>query len=497
MQPSPTPDQLTVTAPWNGEVLATVPVTDPAELGSLIRRARIAQQAWQDVPLSARSKVFRRFADLVLNRCDHILDTIQQESGKSRLSAFEEVMDTARGVRVFANLAPKTLRSTRRPGVIPGLTKVVEHRQPVGVVGVITPWNYPFTLPATDSAAALLAGNAVILKPDSQAPLSAQLLADLFAEAGLPEGLFTVIVGPGSVLGPRLVEQIDFLMFTGSTATGRKLATACAERLIGFSAELGGKNPALILPDANLAAAAIGTARSAFANTGQLCVSMERAYVHTAVYDDFVSQLVAATQSLQLGVGHDWKIDVGSLASAQQLETVQRHVTDAVAKGATVLAGGKPRPDLGPHFFEPTILCGVDESMEVCAEETFGPVLSIYRVESTQAAIAAANDSRYGLNASIWSKTQGPAVARRLHSGTVNINDGYAPTFGSHHAPMGGMGESGIGRRHGQAGLLKYTEAQTVAQQRLLPIAPPPGISNATFAKTMSVGIRILNKLVR
>ena len=433
MKPSPIPDQLTVTAPWNGEVLATVPVTDPDEISSLTSRARIAQQAWQDVPLAARSRVFRRFADLVLNHCDHILDTIQQESGKARLSAFEEVMDTARGVRVFANLAPKTLRSARRCGVIPGLTKVVEHRQPVGVVGVITPWNYPFTLPATDSAAALLAGNAVILKPDSQAPLSAQLLADLFAEAGLPEGLFTVIVGPGSALGPRLVEQIDFLMFTGSTATGRKLATACAERLIGFSAELGGKNPALILPDANLAAAAIGTARSAFANTGQLCVSMERAYVHTAVYDDFVSQLVAATQSLQLGVGHDWKIDVGSLASAQQLETVQRHVTDAVAKGATVLAGGKPRPDLGPHFFEPTILTGVTPDMAIVREECFGPVAAIIPVEGVDDAIEIANDSIYGLAASVWTRDISKAhrFARDIEAGVKDRRWRHAARSGA------------------------------------------------------------------
>lgn len=488
---------LTVTSPWDGRVLGTVAVTAPSELDEIVNRARQAQRRWQQVPLATRSRIFRRFADLVLNKCDHILDTIQTESGKSRLSAFEEVMDTARGLRVFANLAPKTLGSSRYPGVIPVLTKAVVHHQPVGVVGIITPWNYPFTLPATDAAAALLAGNAVILKPDSQSPLSAQLLAELFTEAGLPDGLFTVAAGRGAVLGPPLVDKVDFVMFTGSTATGRRLATACAQRLIGFSAELGGKNPVLILPDANLEAAAIGTARSAFANTGQLCVSMERAYVHTDIYDDFVPRLVAATRGLRVGVGHDWNIDVGSLISAAQLETVSHHVEDALAKGATALTGAKPRPDIGPFCYEPTILTGVEESMTVCAEETFGPVLSIYRVDSVAEAIAAANDSRYGLNASIWSQRQGWAVAKQLHTGTVNINDGYAPSFGSHHTPMGGMGESGIGRRHGAAGLLKYTEAQTVAHQRLLPIAPPPGVSNEAFARAMTVGIRVLNKLVR
>lgn len=497
MNPSGTQQWLTVTSPWDGRVLGTVAVTDPSQLDEMVDRARQAQRRWHQVPLAARSRILRRFADLVLNKCDHILDTIQTESGKSRLSAFEEVMDTARGVRVFANLAPRTLGSSRYPGVIPVLTKAVVHHQPVGVVGIITPWNYPFTLPATDAAAALLAGNAVILKPDSQSPLSAQLLAELFTEAGLPDGLFTVAAGAGAVLGPPLVDKVDFVMFTGSTATGRRLATACAQRLIGFSAELGGKNPVLILPDANLEAAAIGTARSAFANTGQLCVSMERAYVHTDVYDDFVPRLVAATRGLRIGVGHDWTIDVGSLVSAAQLETVSHHVEDALAKGATALTGGQPRPDIGPFCYEPTILSGVEESMTVCAEETFGPVLSIYRVDSVAEAIAAANDSRYGLNASIWSQHHGWDVAEQLRTGTVNINDGYAPSFGSHHTPMGGMGESGIGRRHGAAGLLKYTEAQTVAHQRLLPIAPPPGVSNETFARAMTVGIRVLNKLVR
>jgi succinate-semialdehyde dehydrogenase/glutarate-semialdehyde dehydrogenase len=487
---------ITVRRPFDNQFHTVIPRTTAEEAQAAITRARRIQPRWAELPVAHRAQVIARAASLILRDCDRILDVIQDESGKARISAFEEVMDSARGLRVFANAAPSVLRSRRRPGAIPALTKTVEHHRPVGVVSIITPWNYPFTLPATDAAQALLAGNAVVLKPDSQTPSAALLLAELFAEAGLPADLFTVLPGAGSELGPVLVAETDYLMFTGSTATGRTLAKACAERLIGFSGELGGKNPLLVLPDADLDAAAIGTARAAFANTGQLCISIERAYVHRSVYADFVDRLLAAVAAMKIGVGHSWEFDIGSLSSAAQLATVEAHVADAVAKGATVLTGGKARPDLGPFCYEPTILTDVTPDMEVYAEETFGPVLSLYRVDSTEEAVAAANESRYGLNASIWSRHHGAEVAARLRTGTVNINDGYAPAFGSHSAPMGGMKESGIGRRHGSAGLLKYTEAQTVADQRLLPIAPPPGVSNETFAKVLKMGIAVMNRVL-
>jgi succinate-semialdehyde dehydrogenase/glutarate-semialdehyde dehydrogenase len=373
------------------------------------------------------------------------------------------------------------------------LTRTVEHHRPLGVVGVINPWNYPFNLPASDGAQALLAGNAVVLKPDSQTPFTALLLAELLTDAGLPEDLFQVVPGSGAELGPALVAGVDYLMFTGSTGTGRLLARACAERLIGFSGELGGKNPLLVLADADLAAAAAGTVHGAFANTGQACVGIERAYVHRAVYAEFVEALLARVSRLRLGVGYDWDIDVGSLASAKQLAAVTAHVDDAVAKGATVLAGGRPRPDLGPYCYEPTVLAGVTDDMLLCREETFGPVLAVYRVESDDEAVASGNDTRYGLNASVWSRRHGPEIAARLRAGTVNVNEGFAATWGSHAAPMGGMGESGIGRRHGSQGLLKYTEPQTISVQRLHRIAPPDRLGNAGYAALMTRGIRLLN----
>lgn len=484
---------LVVRCPFDDSIYGTLQSTTAGQVGAAIATARRAQAVWAAVPVAERARVFRRLAGLILDGRDRILDTIQAESGKARLSAFEEVMDAARAVRVFAGRAPRLLRPRRRGGAIPLLTRTFEHHRPLGVVGIINAWNYPFNLPASDGAEALLAGNAVLLKPDSQTPFTALLLAELLAEAGLPDGLFQVLPGSGAELGPALVAGVDHLMFTGSTATGRKLAVACAERLIGFSGELGGKNPLLVLDDADLATAAAGTAHGAFANTGQVCVGIERAYVHTAVYDEFVDRLVARVGALRVGVGYDWKLDVGSLSSAGQLQAVSAHVDDAVAKGATVLAGGRARPDLGPYCYEPTVLTGVTEDMALCRDETFGPVLAVYRVESDDEAVALANDSSYGLNASVWSARRGPEVAARLRTGTVNVNEGYAAAWGSHAAPMGGMGESGMGRRHGDHGLLKYTEPQTVSVQRLHRIAPPPQLGNEGFATLLTAAIRILN----
>jgi succinate-semialdehyde dehydrogenase/glutarate-semialdehyde dehydrogenase len=283
MSNAPEGGTITVRRPFDDQFHAAIPRTTAEQARATIARARRIQPRWAALSARRRAEIVASAASLVLRDCDRILDVIQDESGKARISAFEEVMDSARGLRVFANSAPNLLRPRRRPGAIPVLTKTVEHHRPVGVVSIITPWNYPFTLPATDAAQALLAGNAVVLKPDSQTPSAALLLAEIFAEAGLPADLFTVLPGAGSELGPVLVAETDFVMFTGSTATGRTLAAACAQRLIGFSGELGGKNPLLVLPDADLDAAAIGTARAAFANTGQLCISIERAYVHRSV----------------------------------------------------------------------------------------------------------------------------------------------------------------------------------------------------------------------
>jgi succinate-semialdehyde dehydrogenase/glutarate-semialdehyde dehydrogenase len=286
-------------------------------------------------------------------------------------------------------------------------------------------------------------------------------------------------------------------MFTGSTQTGRLVAAQAASRLIDYSMELGGKNAILILADADLGRAVPGALRAAFSSTGQLCISMERMYIHTAVWEEFVPRFVQATRSLRLGHSLDYRRDIGSLISARQLDTVAQHVDDAASKGAKLLAGGRARPDIGPYFYEPTVLTGASPAMTLYAEETFGPVISLYRVSGAEEAIRRANDSCYGLNFSVWTRdaAKGRAVARRLEAGTVNVNEAYAAAWGSVDAPMGGWKDSGVGSRHGEHGILKYTDAQTVAVQRLLPIAPPARVPAAGYARVMTAAMRALQRL--
>ena len=265
------------------------------------------------------------------------------------------------------------------------------------------------------------------------------------------------------------------MMFTGSTATGRKVAAQCGERLKDCSMELGGKNALLVLPDAPLWRAVPGAVQGITSNSGQLCISIERVYVHDAVYDAFVPRLAEALRAVRLGSSLTFADDMGSLASAEQLAKVAAHVDDAVGKGAEVLAGGRARPDLGPYFYEPTLLAGVTEDMELCRAETFGPVAAVYRCSSVDEMVARANDSEYGLNASVWTRDvrAGREIAARIQTGTVNVNEAYAATWAS-AAPMGGWKQSGLERRHGRHGILKYTDPQTVAAQHLLNIGTPP-----------------------
>ncbi|MGV9670573.1 succinic semialdehyde dehydrogenase [Gordonia sp. NPDC003504] len=482
---------------FSGVEMATIPVGTAQDLETAVARARVAQEGWAARPAADRAKVIAKFSELVHRHADSLMDIAQAESGKARIYAQEEVIDVALTARHYATVGPKALAEHKVKGLIPGATNVRVRYQPKGVVGVISPWNYPLTLAVSDAVAALIAGNGVVIKPDSQTPYCSLALAELLYEAGLPQELFAVVPGPGSVVGHAIVATTDYVMFTGSSTTGATLAAQAGQRLIGFSAELGGKNPMIVTAGANIDRAVEGAARACFSNSGQLCISIERLYVDAIIADEFTEKFGAYVRNMKLDATYDFRADMGSLASAAQVDTTEAHVEDAVSKGATVIAGGKRRADLGPFFYEPTVLTGVTDAMTCYGNETFGPVVSIYPVDTIDEAIKLANDTDYGLNASVFagSSEEAQRIAEKLRAGTVNINEGYAAAWASTAAPMGGMGISGVGRRHGEEGLLKYTEPQTIAEQRFLGIDRAPGIPKDFYRALTPMAMRALKYL--
>lgn len=486
-----------VASPVDGREIGRVPLSQEGDVESAFQRARRAQPGWAALPVKERARILLAFHDLVLSQRNEGLDIVQWETGKARKDALEELLDVCAQARYYARDAPRLLKPRRVRSSFPGAVSVKVHHHPKGVVGIIAPWNYPLTLAVSDAIPALLAGNTIVIKPDMQTTITALWVLHLLHSAGLPRGVLNVVAGEGEVIGPALVDHSDYVMFTGSTRVGRLIAAQCGERLIGCSLELGGKNAMIVRADVDLERATETAVRACFANSGQLCISMERLYVHTDVYDRFVARFVERVRAMRVKVGIGWGSDMGSLISAKQLATISSHVDDAVSHGATVLTGGRPRPDLGPFAYEPTVLADVDDSMVVCRNETFGPVVSVYRVADDDEAVERANDTGYGLNASVLTGNlqQGAAVARRLMAGTVNVNEGYASAWSATRAPMGGMKESGIGRRHGDEGLLKYTEAQTVAIQRVMGFGPPPGWSDRKWGDSLTLAIKTMKNL--
>ncbi|WP_460702105.1 succinic semialdehyde dehydrogenase [Myceligenerans halotolerans] len=455
------------TCPFTGGPLATIPVSSRSDVTAAIERGRLAQRAWSRTDLSVRTRVLDNLARIVLVRQSEVLDLIQLETGKARRSAFEEVGDVAQVARHYAVKSRRYLATDRPAGMIPLVTGVRVQRRPVGVVGAIVPWNYPLTLVLSEALPALVAGNAVVVKPDPQTTLTALWAAGILEEAGLPAGLFQIVAG-GRETGEALVDGADHVAFTGSTAVGRKVAARAGERLVGATLELGGKNAIYIADDVDVATALPGVVRACFASTGQLCLSAERIVVHEAVADEFVAKLVRDVRNLRLGAGLDYTADVGSLTSDAQLAKVSEHVDDALARGAVVLAGGVHRSDIGPYFYAPTVLDDVPSDALVAREETFGPVVSVTRVRSDDEAVAVMNDSEYGLHMSVWSGDTGRArkVAEQIEAGSVSINDGYMLTWGSVGAPTGGWKASGLGRRHGRSSVEAMTQTRTVVTAR-------------------------------
>jgi succinate-semialdehyde dehydrogenase / glutarate-semialdehyde dehydrogenase len=485
-----------LTEVYTGDVLVELPQSTPEDVERAFAAAREAQHAWAATPLKERLAVFERAHSLFIDNAHTTTDLIQVESGKNRRMAIEETCDPVMVMSHYLKRAPKLLKPVRRGGPIPVLSSSTEIRQPKGVVGIIAPWNFPFATGISDSISALMAGNAIVLKPDNKTALSPLFGVQMLEEAGLPKGLFQVVCGEGPDVGPTLIDNANYIMFTGSTATGRVIGERAGRNLIGACLELGGKNPMIVLPDADKDEVTQGLMFGAFGNTGQICMHIERVYLHESQYDDYKARFVKAAESLTIGASYDFGPDIGSLVSPDHKDRVQAHVEDAVAKGATVLTGGRARPDIGPAFFEPTILEGVTKDMVAGVTETFGPVVGLYTYRTVDEAVALANDTDYGLNASVWGGDVDHAcqVGRRIQSGNVNVNDILATAFASKGTPSGGVKQSGVGARHGDQGLLKYTDVQNLAVLKKQVMGARPGQDYDKYVKGMLSSLRMMRK---
>jgi acyl-CoA reductase-like NAD-dependent aldehyde dehydrogenase len=464
--------KIAVENPATGETIAHVPDMGADEVGRLADRARRAQPGWNELGFEGRAEVMYEARRWLVQNRERMIQTIVDETGKTPEDAqLAEIFFVADSLGFWAKKASSYLKDERVRSHSPLLLgkKLMLRYRPRGVVGVIGPWNYPVANCFGDAIPALMAGNSVILKPSEVTPLSSLFMAEGMRTAGMPEDVMPVATG-GAETGAALVDHTDMIMFTGSTATGKKVLARAAETLTPVNLELGGKDPMVVLRDADLERAANSAVYWAMANGGQICMSVERVYVEEPVYDEFVQKVVERTRALRQGApGEPGSVDVGAVTFAPQVEIIEQHIRDAVEKGAKVLVGGKPSDGPG-RFFEPTVLTDVDHSMQIMTEETFGPTLPVMKVRDPDEAVRLANDSRYGLNSSVWTRdlAKGERVARRIEAGNTCVNDCVA-NYGAQELPFGGLGDSGFGVRHSAHGIQKYCSTHSILITRFGP----------------------------
>jgi succinate-semialdehyde dehydrogenase/glutarate-semialdehyde dehydrogenase len=436
------------------------------DVAAAIAKARDAQQAWAKTSMAERATIVNRALEIVLRRQDEIIDLVVSETGKARTDAMSmEVFSVADQLCYYAKNAEKFLKPRKRKthGLMGLMKQLRIIYKPLGVIGLITPWNGPFVLVMNQATQAILAGNTVVAKGSEVTPYSAKLAEEIYREAGLPDGVLQVLLGDGETGAAIVRGGVDKVSFTGSVATGRKVAVACAEQLIPVTLELGGNDAMIVCADADLDRAAAGAWVGSCMNTGHYCCGTERIYVVAEVYDEFLRLVMEKGKDLRQGSEHGWNEDIGAVFWDRQMAIIEAHVEDARAKGANILMGGQRNPDLPGLYYEPTVITEVDNSMDIMQFETFGPILCIQKVASEEEALRLANDSEFGLNGNVWTqdKEKGYEMACAIDTGACSVND-MAVSYGVPAAPFGGKKNSGLGQVNGKKGIRGYTHEMPI-----------------------------------
>ena len=451
------------------EVNAEIPATPPQDVAGIMENARIAQEEWAAIGPNDRARRLIHVKEHMLDRLDDVARTITLDNGKTLLEALNsEVYPVLDMFNFAAREAPSLLKDEPLKNQVFSIARLESRNvfEPLGVIGIVSPWNFPFAIPMTQIISALVAGNAVVLKPAELTPLVGEMIGRLFSDSNFPDGLVNVVQGSGSEVGEALMAaHPDKMVFTGSVRVGRHLMKRAAELepMIPITLELGGKDPFIVLDDADIERASSGAVWGAFINAGQVCASVERVYVHTKVADEFIQKVVEKTKKLRIGNGLEHGVDVGPMISENQLSLVEKHVRAAVEKGAEIAAGGRRVRSFSGHFYEPTVLLNVDHGMECMTEETFGPTLPVQIVSDAEEAVELANDSVFGLTGSVWSRDTAKAdrIARRIRTGVAVVNNCLL-TYGFAQCPWGGVKDSGIGRTHSAHGLYEFTSIKNL-----------------------------------